>query len=182
MPSHKYKAKRHVQVYQPSDAVSVLAIAATAAILVLSLFAMERFAGVPVSVRGEAVYPEQQTTTKRKTTPAKASKAAQRRAARAQRSTTILPATRTEKPADACSDANCSNLVSTLMSGAPECMRHQQCVDAVYAVISAQSCPSYASCRTLSAMYGFYYANRSCVYDLSATCAAALETAKKSVR
>lgn len=181
MRKRQHPSRQILRAHQPSDAVSVLAIAATAAILVLSLFAMERFAGVPVSVRGEAIYPEQQLKPKVKKTANKTSKAAERRAARTQRAVNIAPSGSTNT-GTACSDANCSNLVSSLLSGSPECMRYQQCVDAVYGIIASQSCNSYASCRMLSAMYGFYYANRSCVYDFSAACAAALETAKKSVR
>lgn len=182
MRKRQHHSRQVMNAQKPSDAVSVVAIAATAGILVLSLFAMERFAGVPVSVRGEAMYPQQQSVRSSKVSPARRSGgAAARRAARQARTgnATTQPAA---AAATRCSDAQCSNLVSTFLSGAPDCMRYQQCVDTVYATIAAPSCPSYGSCRTLAAIYAFYYTNRSCVYDMTATCSSSVEAAKKAIR
>lgn len=122
------RPSRSHQVYQPSDAVSVLAIAATAAILVASLFAMERFAGVPVSVRGEsASAPSQETVGMpqrvRSGSTRKPSQTQNRAAARKARPAASSKADVTTN----CSDAACTNLLQAFMAGDPACMRDQQC-------------------------------------------------------
>jgi hypothetical protein len=123
------RSKKPAQVYQPSDAVSVLAIAATAAILVLSLFAMERFAGIPVSVRGEsASAPSQESVGTQQRVRSGASKKPSQTQSRAA-SRKARPAAASSRPAvtTRCSDATCANLLQAFMNGDPACMRDQQC-------------------------------------------------------
>ena len=80
---HRKHIHAFAAVYQDeSDFQKVLALVAAATILLLSLFAMEHFAGVPVSVRGEQIYNPLPTPSTRRSMISKPSLAAQRRAAR----------------------------------------------------------------------------------------------------
>lgn len=174
----KHAKQKAEQVYQPSDAISVLAIAATAIILVLSLFAMERLAGVPVSVRGESASAPSDSSvsrTRRRPATVRQSQAARRAAARKARTSNASGSA--SSSSSACSDHACSNLISSFQGGDPTCMKHQQCVDAVYALISQTSCNAKASCRSLLGAYGFFYANQQCVTSFTAECRAAAQAA-----
>jgi hypothetical protein len=177
----KHSKKAHAAaVYQPSDFVSVVAIGITAIVLVLSLFAMERFAGVPVSVRGEAVYPEQQPAKKRAVRAAKPSQTSKRAAVRQAR--TPKPASSSSSATAAtpaaipvCTNEMCSNLLSYFLEGNPDCMKSQQCVDVVTKAIAEPGCSQDSTCYNLYITYSFYYLNQYCIQDFNEGC-------KKSVK
>lgn len=173
---HAFRKHSSEQAYQPSDAVSVLAIAVTAIILVLSLFAMEHVAGVPVSVHGEsASAPSDATTMTRRAVHRKQSLGAQRAAARRARAGTSGSAS--SSSAQACDDNSCSNLLSIFFQGDPSCMKDQRCVNAVYRIISKQPCSASDGCSSLAAAYAFFYANQSCITSFTDACRAGVAQA-----
>ncbi|HRH93621.1 MAG TPA: hypothetical protein PKV72_03770 [Candidatus Peribacteria bacterium] len=172
------KRRVHTQaaVYQPSDFVSVVAIGITALILVSALFAMERFAGVPVSVHGESASAPSDAllSSVRKPKAAKPSQTATRAAARKSRTPQASSSSSSSQAAvtnPVCSNALCSNLLNPFIEqGDPACMRSQQCVDIVNYAIRQPNCNRDSICITMDRLYDFYYSSQGCVTNFNDAC------------
>lgn len=185
-------AKRHAHaaaVYQPSDFVSVVAIGITAIVLVLSLFAMERFAGVPVSVHGESASAPSDANLSRptrvkSTKPSQTSKRAAARQARKPKAasgsssskagiliTPVAPASKT------CDDAqSCSYLLELFIYGDPTCLKYKACGENAFHLSTFGVCSVESpQCGQIQSMYQFFAAHPECVTNYTAACKASTD-------